>query len=148
MNCEIARDLLLEADLAELRDEADGALARHLRACPACRERANRILGHYAALGVALDRATPRAAPGNAIRGHRSTRPSPARRWAVAVPLALAASLAAFLLSRQRGDQGLTVGLASPPAMATASLDVQVPPGRAVTVFQTDNPNIVVIWSF
>jgi hypothetical protein len=33
-------------------------------------------------------------------------------------------------------------------APAPASLDVRMPPGQTFTVFQTDNPGIVVVWSF
>lgn len=156
MNCEAARDLLLEADLVELRGDGDGELARHLRMCAACGRRAQRILHQYAALQGALDRAGPPAVPADALRGPRSGRTGPVRRWTVAVPLALAASLAVWLLQRPRGLPAPAGGPAAPAALASfgrtghaaAPLDVQVPPGRAVTVFQTDNPNIVVIWSF
>ncbi len=147
MNCEMARNQMLEADLSELGGEGDGALAQHLRACAQCRERARRILEQTAALKGALERLAPRVSPEGIQRG-QPTPTTQLRRWAVTVPLALAAGLAVLLLSRPRGMPAPARSLASPAALAAAPLDVQVPPGRAVTVFQTDNPNIVVIWSF
>ena len=63
-------------------------------------------------------------------------------------PLALAASLAVLLLSRRRELPQPVTPSVQQVASAAAPLDVEVLPGRAVTVFQTDNPKIVVIWSF
>lgn len=148
MNCELARDRLLEADLTELHGEGGSALARHLRGCSACRNRARRILDQTAALRATLERATPRTAAAQATWRDRGARRASFRRWAVAVPLALAASLAVLVFSRHQTGQTPASGVASPMALAPAPLDVQVPPGQTVTVFQTDNPNIVVIWSF
>lgn len=148
MNCEIARDQMLEADLTELRGEGDGVLAQHLRGCPECQKRARRILEQTASFEAALERMGPRVSPAEAIRRARAAPRAPLRRWAVAVPLALAASLAVLLLGRHRTGQTSARGITSPTMLAGAPLDVQVPAGRAVTVFQTDNPNIVVIWSF
>ena len=159
MNCETARDHLLEADLTELVGEGDGELARHLRACPECRERARRILDQTATLAAALEHVVPPAPSRALVASRASALERPAmegdggrwramRRWAVAVPLALAASLALMLLSRPHGLPSPTPQSSGPIPAASTPFDVQVPRGRAVTVFQTDNPNIVVIWSF
>ena len=61
-----------------------------------------------------------------------------------AAPLAAAAGLAVVLVARrERVQQSL------PPASPIRSgLAVEGPPGRSVAVFQTDNPDIVVIWFF
>jgi hypothetical protein len=147
MNCETARHRLLEADLAELR--GDGELAHHLHTCSACQDRARRILDQTAALRVTLERATPHTDAAQAARRGRITTSAPLRRWAVAVPLALAAGLTVLLIGRRREPAAPASSSPPPTVLATATpLDVQVPPGRTVTVFQTDNPNIVVIWSF
>ncbi len=90
MNCEMARNQMLEADLSELGGEGDGALAQHLRACAQCRERARRILEQTAALKGALERLAPRVSPEGIQRG-QPTPTTQLRRWAVTVPLALAA---------------------------------------------------------
>jgi len=59
VNCENARDLLLEADLTELRSEGCGALVQHLHHCSTCQSRARRILDQTAALAAGLERVTP-----------------------------------------------------------------------------------------
>jgi hypothetical protein len=63
-------------------------------------------------------------------------------------PLALAAGLAILLVARPWQPRLPRGGTGSPPAPAAPGLDVQGPPGRTVAIFQTDNPDIVVIWSF
>lgn len=146
MNCETAREHMLQADLADLRGEGAGELAQHLRACQTCGERARRILEQTTALAATLERAAPRTAAATIRRGGAAWKAP--RRWAVAVPLALAASVAVMVLVRNRTGQAPVSAVTLSPAVAAAPLDVQVRPGRAVTVFQTDNPNIVVIWSF
>lgn len=146
MNCRTARERLLEADLSELRGEGD--LALHLQSCERCRSRAQVILDQYAALRSALDGQAPRLDPA-AVRRHAHLVRRPLRpRWAIVVPLALAASLAILVVTR-RHQPGSEPRTAVPPLPSTGEgLDVQGPPGQTVAVFQTDNPNIVVIWSF
>lgn len=153
MNCEMARDLLLQVDLAALRGQGHDELARHLRQCARCQERTRRILDQTAALQAALERAVPRTTPGAAWRSGAAQRTA-RMPWAVA--LALAASLAVLLLGRPGQDQaherGVSPATAPGPFMGTdltgAPLDVQGPPEQTLAVFQTDNPDIVVIWSF
>jgi predicted anti-sigma-YlaC factor YlaD len=147
MNCDAARQLLLEAELAELEGQGDGEVARHLQSCERCRKQARVILDQYAVLRGALERQTPRLDPADP-RWRRSVLRSPARRWVAAVPLALAAGLAILVVARRH--QPAHEPSAPPPVAASGAqgLDVQGPPGRTVAVFQTDNPDIVVIWSF
>ncbi len=146
MNCETARERLLEADLTEL--QAEGDLALHLQNCESCRRRAQLILDQYAALRSALEQQAPGLDPAD----RRWQRPLPRRpawrRWPLVLPLALAASLAILLVAR-RHQPGLEPVMSVPTiALGGPGLDVQGPPGRTVAVFQTDNPDIVVIWSF
>ena len=146
MNCDAARERLLEADLAELR--GGGELALHLQACEHCRRQAQVIVDQYTALRSALEGQAPRLDPADR-RWQRPLRRVPAwRRWGVVVPLALAASLAILAVAR-RNRPGLEPATSMPAvASAGAGLDVQGPPATTVAVFQTDNPDIVVIWSF
>ena len=148
MNWEMARDLVLEADLTDLRGEGHGDLARHIRGCPACRALAQRILDQTAALQATLERAASRRAADPSTSRRRRASRAAVRRWAIGIPLTLAASLAVLWLGRRQAGQTPASGVPSQLALATTPLDVQVPPGQTVTVFQTDNPNIVVIWSF
>lgn len=146
MNCETARERMLEADLSELRGE--GELASHLQTCEGCRRRAQVILDQYAALRGALERQVPRLDPADPRWRTLSPQRPAWRRWQVLVPVALAASLAVLVVAR-RNQPSLPL---NPPVSVLAAtgggLDVQGPPGKTVAVFQTDNPNIVVIWSF
>ncbi len=148
MNCAAAHALLLQAEPAELAGQADTELGHHLRACARCRRRAQLILDQYAALRESLDRQQPRLDPADERWRRPVAAPAHRRRWGAIVPLALAASLAVLLFGRRRE-------LSTPPATgvpqiasANEALDVQGPPGRTIAVFRTDNPNIVVIWSF
>jgi anti-sigma factor RsiW len=147
MNCDAARERLLEADLAQLQGEDDGELARHLRSCERCQKQAQVILDQYTALRSALERQAPRLNPADP-RWRPQVAPAPTHRWAVMVPLALAAGLAILVVARGRQTALKPSAPAPPAASAALGLDVQGPPGRTVAVFQTDNPNIVVIWSF
>ncbi len=95
MTCDTMRERILEADLAELRGETDTPLAKHLRECDACRSVADKIVQAEAELGVALDTMA------TGVRTRRTT--APRRRlghWAVLVPLAAAAGLAAIIVGR------------------------------------------------
>lgn len=143
MNCESAIDLMLEADLPELRGEGDAGLARHIHTCAGCRAKAGVMLAGQDALAETLNHASARAPAPGAIRLARDR--SRRRPWRVALPLALAAGIGALLVFRQPSQ---LPQMLPPVRGANARLDVRVPAGRAVAVFQTDNPNIFVIWSF
>lgn len=146
MNCAAARERLLEADLAELQGLGESELVRHLQSCEPCRKQARVILDQHAALRRALEEQAPRFQLADSPRQRRVA--SPARRWAVAVPLALAAGTAILVVTRSR-QPAVEPGTSVPAAASAApGLDVQGPPDRTVAVFQTDNPDIVVIWSF
>jgi predicted anti-sigma-YlaC factor YlaD len=138
MTCNTMREQILEADLAELRGETDTPLAQHLRKCHACRGVAEKIVLAEADLGVALD------AMSTGVRTRRTT--APRRRlghWAVLVPLAAAAGLAAIMLGR---------GADVPTEPALTALQVGALPvvepadDQTVAIFTTDDPDIVVVW--
>ncbi len=148
MNCATAHELLLEAEPAELKGHADTELAHHLRTCARCRQRAQVILEQYSALRAALDRQEPRLDPADERWRRPIAAPAHHRRWPVIVPVALAASVAVLLLGRHRGLPAPAATSLPQIASSDEALDVQGPPGRTVAVFRTDNPNIVVIWSF
>jgi len=149
MDCAAARALLLEADPAELRGETDGPLAEHLRACAACRARADAILAGQAELDAALRTLStasrdPKVIPLAARRGW-------GRRIAPAAVsfAALAATVAAVMLSRP-GDAGPPRGTAD----RIARLLFPTPPvaraegGRNVAVLKTSDPDVTVVWVY
>jgi hypothetical protein len=145
MNCAAARDMMLEADLAELDGIIDSELSRHVRACADCAAAARQILTAERELDRALSSAAPRLAADAAIR--RATRPLPAYRRAwPAVALVAAAMLAALLFGPPKPvGPGLPPG---PPPTVGSGHAVEAPPGRSGAVFSTDNPDIVVIWFY
>ena len=138
MTCDVIRERILEADLAELRGETDTPLAKHLRECHACRSVAEKIVQAEADLGLALDTLS------TGVRTRRTT--APRRRighWAVLVPLAAAAGLVAIMVGR--GTQAPT-----PPTLPDLQLValpvVESTDNQTVAIFTTDDPDIVVVW--
>lgn len=143
MTCLEARAALLEADLGELRGTADTSLARHLRDCADCRAGAERILQVEDALGRRLAAHAPRRGIARAPATPRRRRP-----WRWAVPLAAAAGIVALVVTRLPEPRPEDH---RPPDIAThevGGVSVRAPVGRNVAVFQTDNPDIVVIWFY
>ena len=139
MTCDAMRERILEADLVELRGEADTPLAQHIQECDHCRALARKIVESEAALGAALDSITS---------GIRTRTEAPGRRrrwhWAALVPLAAAAGLAAIML---RGGTEAPPVPALPPSMQVVNAPVVETSGdQNVAVFTTDDPDIVVVW--
>ncbi len=148
MNCEHARDALLEADRAELRGEGDAPLAAHVRTCKRCRRLAGRILDAETALAETLAAERPKR-PAHEAAAAAVAAASPGRTWRrrFRVAALAAAGIAAMLLVNGGGPSPTqtprpTMASGRPIALLEAS------PGRHVVVFQTDNPNIVIIWTF
>ena len=145
MTCMEARAALLAADLEELRGAADTPLALHLGGCTACRAAAERIIRVEGAMGRRLgslaprrDIARPPAMP--------SRRPGP---WRWAVPLAAAAGIVALLVvNRPHKPPPMEERPADVAVQEAGGVSVRAPAGRNVAVFQTDDPDIVVIWFY
>ena len=158
-DCASFRELMLEAEPAELRGKGESLLARHVRDCPACARTAALLLEEterldafladappldvdavLARAGVASGAATPEAAPSR-LRIRRF----PLRR--VWVPLAAAAALAGLLLFRGPGPTRV-------PATDMAAREAPAPPlvealaDQDVAVMPTNDPNITVVWIF
>lgn len=131
MNCTEARELLLEADLVELRGEGLSPLARHLASCAECRRAAAHLLDTTRLLADALE-----------------SRPHPRRRpHVVQWSLAAAASLAVIFVAVR--SQGSNDGATTLPAAAPShGAEVSAANGRSVAVFRTADPNITVVWFF
>ncbi|HXV87294.1 MAG TPA: hypothetical protein VD793_11365, partial [Gemmatimonadales bacterium] len=151
MNCAQARPAMLEADLPELQGGST-PLALHLRDCETCRRQARAIIAAEHALGRALAEQRPAVPADEAIRsaarsaGSRAGPGSPARRWAA--PLALAAGIAGVIWwgTMRPPDRPGAEPLAATVSAALPPLAVQGPAGGTVSVFQTANPDVVVIW--
>ena len=145
MTCAEAREWMLEADRTDLNGATESELSLHLRECARCRRAANRILEAERELWGALAAATPGRGADEAVGLVR--RRARRRRWMWrAAPLAAAAVLAVALIARREQVQQSLPPTSAPPIRS--GLAVEGPPGRSVAVFQTDNPDIVVIWFF
>lgn len=147
MDCERARTLLLEADLAEPLGESDSELADHLRGCAACRRAADRIWQAERGLAAWLSRATPRTDESLALAraAAAARRRAAARRVGGFAMVAAAAALAGLLLLPRRAEPPRH-DAAAPSARAAAGFFVTAPPGREIVVLHTANPKIVVVW--
>ncbi len=154
MNCTEARDRLLEADLAELNGEVGTDLSRHLRDCTGCRALAERLAAQERSLAAALDAVRPRmgveealarAEAESASRGRVLTFPL-RKAWGL-VPLAAAAAVTAVLVTHNGGQlPGEPIDVAA-VRHAPAPI-VEESTGQNVAVFETENPDIVVVWIF
>jgi hypothetical protein len=125
MTCTEARDAVLVADPTALVHPTDAALANHLHSCAPCAEMAR-------ALGADLEM----------LRG--GVRRRSKRRVAtiaIAAALPIAAGIIAILVSRRA-----TPIVIEPPAASTASISVDVPPGKQATVFATKDPKVTIVW--
>jgi predicted anti-sigma-YlaC factor YlaD len=152
MNCTEARGLLLEAELAELRGEGESEVARHVRECTRCRAMAQEIVEQEGALAQALAGVRPQvsadtAAAETAAAKVLSLRPRWKRRWAAIIPAALAATVAGILLT-SNGTPPAVVPSTTEDAAVAAVPVVDATSSDTYVVFNTDNPDIVVVWLY
>lgn len=164
MTCETALERILDADPEELSGETSSPLGEHLRTCARCRTLADEVLEGQAALAAVLHAVRPRTdvTPSARRRGRR--------RWAWgALPVAAAAVLAGLLLLDAGGDGGpavVTPAETGPaeafrrqsvaahpsgrPSVRSAAISrpprVGVARPHGVTIIQTSNPKISVVW--
>lgn len=143
MKCSDARDAMLIADPSELLGETPTALSQHIRDCTACAAAAATIVEHTETLRRALDAGAPSRPPAVILRRPSGRR----RRWLVAAPALAAAGLAALLFNLDTTRRNVDLIPATRGAPAPRPL-VDQPAGTNVAVFNTDNPNIVVVWFF
>ena len=170
MNCEAARERLLEVDLDALGTD----LERHLHECAECRAVAERFraaeremerslgeigptLGSAEAVAVAMSGRLAELTDTPVVKTRRQPSPPPGGsrdwkklvRWAP-LPLAAAAALSGLLTS---GDPGSRVPTGTGSSMrrtasapAGGAFQVELPANRRVAVFETRDPTITVVW--
>jgi len=148
MKCDENYPLLLEADPTELRGEADSLLSQHVRTCGRCRAVAERISREEERLRTALDAVQPRLSAQEASKRAAGEARLRGRReiWYGLAPVAAAAGLAGILFVSTGGPK--SGPLEEPTQQVALPPVVEAAPGRQVAVFETDNPNIMVVWSF
>ncbi len=144
MTCADIREAMLEADSQALRGEGTSAVAQHVQSCPECRGLAERIVAQERRLQSALAALEPRQPLDDAVRAAVGlTRRRRRRRWVVASGLA-AAAVAAFAL----WHSGRSALPPSQQPTAVAQPFVQTSADQNVIVYQTANPDIVVVWLY
>jgi len=144
VTCTEIHDQLLEAAPSELRGEGESAVAQHLRSCPRCRQLAERIVAEESRLQGALAVLEPRQPVDDAVRtAVRQARQRRRRRWIVASGLAAAA---VAVVALWQGGRSALPPAAPPTAMAQPF--VQTSADQNVIVYQTANPDIVVVWLY
>lgn len=163
MNCVEARERILEADLPELRETGASDLSKHLRLCARCRGAAERILREELALANALAALEPTAADNKATDhpavgdartiADRTTadrqRSAPRRWWwAVAAPALAAAGLVGIMVTRGTVTVDPEAGVIPTLEMLPPTPLIEPAAARDFAVFETDNPDIVVVWFF
>jgi hypothetical protein len=170
VECDLAREAMLECEPEELEGLGGSPLAEHIRECDRCRRVGRVLLAELGALDAALDSTAAEAAePAGPRAGVRRL------RWRVLLPLAAAAALALVVTrwpeprpvgpsaARVASGPSAAAGSArgaearpatSPPGVGEPALDaafeprlrVSAPPGTRVMVFQTRDPSVAVVW--
>jgi hypothetical protein len=140
MDCEAVRDVLLIADLVELEQGRDGALADHLRSCPDCSAMALAIVSATRGLALDLTPATPLA-----LQHPRTLRNRPR----LVRPAIAAGIIGAMLLGLRAFEHRSTpVDPVAAHGSETRLPAVTVPRGQNAMVFRTSNPRITVVWYY
>ena len=155
MNCREALESILEADPGLLTAQDGHPLSVHLEGCARCRAAAETVLREQIALGNALEAAVPdpdlEAVLDLAIALPQEDPASSQKRTRVGrwwkwtpLPLAAAAAGVALLIP---GEAPMPGAPYQPPRLAEG-LELEVPDGTNVAVFETNNPDITVLWFF
>jgi anti-sigma factor RsiW len=155
-SCAGIRELLLEADPAELGGAGESLLARHLRGCARCAADAERVLAVQRRMADALAdltaSATPPASPARQ-RGLRAwsasvSRGRTRRRLIMgATPLAAAAVLVLLLVQQRDRAELLPLEPATDQVAVAGDVPVvNVTTAHDVAIMKTADPNITVVW--
>lgn len=157
-SCGEIRELLLEADPAELRGAGESSLALHLRGCARCAADAERVLDAQRRMADALADLTASASPPpvpvrHLRRGWRSwaapvSRSRTRRRLILAAAPLAAAAVVVLLLQQQSGSNDLLPlePVAAQVAIAADMPVVNVTTPHDVAIMKTADPNITVVW--
>jgi len=153
--CDATRTWLLEADLADLTETGPAPTReqQHLQACEACQREASHILRVTGLLDSAVGFPGPGPDAQALIARARLesvSRPPVGREWWRAanrrwIALAAAAALGAVTLWGDREPRMPGTALTSP--VGTAPI-VHATTADGVAVFETENPDITVLWFY
>jgi len=143
VTCADIREAILEADSQALRGEGTSAVAQHVQSCLQCRRLAERIVAEETKLRGALAGLAPRASADDASqRAAREARRRLRRRRVLIAGLAAAAIGGLALWPRARPP------LSPPAPVSVVQPFIQTTPDQNIIVYQTANPDIVVVWLY
>lgn len=146
MNCQVAREWMLEADPAELAAGHGGSLGAHLQECAECRAALEHLLDGLSLLDRELAVAPARPVDEALARLRRRRRESPSHimPWAAAA----AAILAAVSLFGPWHERAPLSDFESVGGLLTPTPVVEDAGGASVAMFATTNPRITVVWIY
>ena len=135
-NCTAIRELMLEAELEELRGIGESDVAEHIRGCAACASRAQAILRSYGQLDAALTTMSTQSEAATVIPLQRRRR----LRW---IPLPLAAAAVVALLMMPGQEETLPNMDAVARMMIKETPVVSPAPGQQALVMEKNEMTIV-----
>ncbi|MFC1545657.1 hypothetical protein ACFL44_03105 [Gemmatimonadota bacterium] len=151
MNCEDARDLILEADLTDLKMDTETPLSEHLRSCEQCRKSAEIILGTETTFAAAFDSLKSTRSFEEVIVTALSESAGNSRKrmrvLPVLIPLAAAAALIFLLIPLWTSD----VGQRSDPVIPIITTEmpaVKAPAEQTAMILDSGDPDYQIIWLF
>lgn len=145
MNCESAREAILEAAVADLEARDDNALGRHLRDCGECRRAAQLVSDGMTLLGRNLGSELRLSADRSLARiGRERTRSA----YGVGPWVAAASILLALVMSRAWRDPSPHSQWESAGTRAVAPPVIEDAGGARVAMFATTNPQVTVAWFY
>ncbi len=151
MNCELALERMLDADLEELEGRGDSELVVHIQGCGRCQAVAAELLAGYEMLAAQIhsvdaDRGVERVLP--AVRRAAIRRVRRRRLIRFALPAAAAAVLALWAAR----DPMPSMLLVDPPARLAGQPPTQptvrLAPNTNALFLETNNPKITVVWFY
>lgn len=148
MNCDLALEQMMEADLAELSARGQTELSLHITACERCRAVAAELVAGHEKLATGVRALDADDRIEEVLEGVRAQAAIRRRRAIVKLALLPLAAAAAFFLlvpgDGARTPSTPTLGQADVPSRPTVTL----PPATNAMVLQTENPKISVVWFY
>lgn len=151
MNCEESRQLIFEADLADLRMETGSHLSEHLRECAECRKTVEIILGTESTFSAALDALKPGRSFEEAVVTVLSETAEGGRRrihlLPILLPLAAAAALFFIIFPLWNSEVGVPRDPVFPLLIAETPA-VKAPAEKTAMILDSGDTDYQIIWLF
>ena len=151
MNCDEARESMLEADLTDLEEEHTSPLSEHLQECEACRRLADLILETESSFASALDSLRPGRSFEETVVAAVSAPAGGARRrfraLPVLLPVAAAAAIFLLLVLPWQPEVGVPREPVVPGILAEIP-QLSTPVEKTAMIIDAGDPDYQIIWLF